>query len=141
MIKMLGKNYVPLAIHSLGGIQFGLFCKRSILSEIEFVSVADVTCGIGNVFHNKGAIAAFLQMKSRDPAGFNAELATKHRAKSVKMLFVTAHLAAHVKNVDARNMDYWRIASELKHKLLRGSFHQNKAALKTRNPMALDRIS
>lgn len=113
MIKMLGKNYIPLAIHSLGGIQFGLFCKRSILSEIEFVSVADVTCGIGNVFHNKGAIAAFLQMKSRDPAGSNAEHATKHRAKSVKMLFVTAHLAAHVKNVDARNMDYWRIASEL----------------------------
>ena len=113
MIKMLGKNYVPLAIHSLGGIQFGLFCKRSILSEIEFVSVADVTCGIGNVFHNKGAIAAFLQMKSRDPTGSNAEHATKHRANSVKMLFVTAHLAAHVKNVDARNMDYWRIASEL----------------------------
>mmetsp|Transcript_17903 Transcript_17903/g.25252 ORF Transcript_17903/g.25252 Transcript_17903/m.25252 type:complete len:209 (+) Transcript_17903:55-681(+) len=29
------------------------------------------------------------------------------------MLFVTAHLAAHVKNVDARNMDFWRIISEL----------------------------
>ena len=112
MIKMLGKNYVPLAIHSLGGIQFGLFCKRSILSDIEFVSVADVTCGIGNMFHNKGAIAAFLQMKSRDRTGGNAA-EIKNRAKSVKMLFVTAHLAAHVKNVDARNMDYWRIASEL----------------------------
>jgi hypothetical protein len=110
MIKMLGKKYVPLAIHSLGGLQFGLFCKRSILNEVEFVSVSDVTCGIGNVFHNKGAIAAFLTMKSRNPFGKQEGL---KRKASVKMLFVSAHLAAHVKNVEARNMDYWRIASEL----------------------------
>lgn len=113
MIKMLGKNYVPLAIHSLGGIQFGLFCKRSILSDIEFVSIADVTCGIGNVFHNKGAIGAFLQMKSRNSSRSKGGDVKIRTAKSVKMLFVTAHLAAHVKNVDSRNMDYWRIASEL----------------------------
>ncbi len=113
MIKMLGKNYVPLAIHSLGGIQFGLFCKRSILSDIEFVSIADVTCGIGNVFHNKGAIGAFLQMKSRISSRSEGADVKMRTAKSVKMLFVTAHLAAHVKNVDSRNMDYWRIASEL----------------------------
>ncbi|KAI2501116.1 hypothetical protein MHU86_13339 [Fragilaria crotonensis] len=113
MIKMLGKNYVPLAIHSLGGIQFGLFCKRSILSDIEFVSIADVTCGIGNVFHNKGAIGAFLQMKSRNSSRSKSGDVKIRTAKSVKMLFVTAHLAAHVKNVDSRNMDYWRIASEL----------------------------
>ena len=107
---MLGKNYIPLALHSLGGVQFGLFCKRDILEEIEYISVADVACGIGNVFHNKGAIAAFLQMKAR-----NGELVDgkENRQKSVKMLFVNSHLAAHVKNVDARNSDYWRIVSEL----------------------------
>jgi hypothetical protein len=115
MVKMLGKNYVPLAIHSLGGIQFGLFCKRSLLNDVEFVSVSDVTCGIGNVYHNKGAIAAFLQMKARDcTAGETDKRSeTTTNAKSVKMMFVTAHLAAHVKNVDARNADYWRIVSEL----------------------------
>lgn len=107
---MLGKNYIPLALHSLGGVQFGLFCKRDILDEIEYISVADVACGIGNVFHNKGAIAAFLQIKAR-----NGELndGKEKRQKSVKMLFVNSHLAAHVKNVDARNSDYWRIVSEL----------------------------
>lgn len=110
MVKMLGKNYVPLAIHSLGGIQFGLFCKRSILSDVEFCSVADVTCGIGNVFHNKGAVAAFLKLKARDRSS-NTD--GPQRAQSVKMLFVASHMAAHVKNTDARNMDYWRIASEL----------------------------
>lgn len=109
LIKMLGKKYVPLALHSLGGVQFALFCKRSIVDQLEHVSIADVACGIGNVFHNKGAIGAFVQMKARDVTG---EIATK-RSKSVKMLFVACHLAAHVKKVDARNADYWRIVSEL----------------------------
>ena len=105
MIKMLGKEYVPLALHLLGGIQFGLFCKRSLLGDLEHVSVADVTCGIGNVFHNKGAIGAFVTMKSKR--------SDKRQSKSLKMLFVTAHMAAHVKNTEARNSDFWRIASEL----------------------------
>jgi hypothetical protein len=34
-------------------------------------------------------------------------------AKSSRYLFVTGHLAAHVKNVDARNSDFKRIISEL----------------------------
>ena len=110
MIKRLGKKYVPLAIHSLGGIQFGLFCKRSILGDVELCSIADVTCGIGNVFHNKGAVAAFLKLKAR---ARDSDTIGPKRRKSVSMLFVTAHMAAHVKNADARNMDYWRIASEL----------------------------
>jgi hypothetical protein len=110
MVKMLGEKYVPIALHQLGGIQFGLFCKRSILHNIEHVSVSDVTCGIGNVFHNKGAIAAFVQMKAR--AQIKEEKGFK-RAKSLKMLFVTAHMAAHVKNFDARDADFWRIVTEL----------------------------
>jgi phosphatidylinositol-bisphosphatase len=107
MIKMLGKKYVPIAMHMLGGIQFGLFCKRSILSDIEHVSIADVTCGIGNVFHNKGAIGAFVKMKAREKAG------ESNRSKSLRMLFVTTHMAAHVKNFEARDADFWRIASEM----------------------------
>ena len=110
MIKRLGKKYVPLAIHSLGGIQFGLFCKHSILGDVELCSIADVTCGVGNVFHNKGAVAAFLKLKARER---DSDTNGPRRKKSVTMLLVTAHMAAHVNNVEARNMDYWRIASEL----------------------------
>lgn len=106
MIKMLGKQYVPIALHLLGGIQFGLFAKKSFLKEIEEIAIADVTCGIGNVFHNKGAIAAFLKVKARN------QLEGK-KSKSLRMVFVTAHLAAHVKNSDARDSDFWRISSEL----------------------------
>ena len=109
MIKMLGKQYVPIAMHSLGGIQFGLFCKRTILRDLEHVSVGDVTCGIGNVFHNKGAIAAFVQLKARS---VNGTLPT-NRSRSLRMLFVTAHMAAHVKNFEARDSDFWRIVTEL----------------------------
>ncbi|KAG7356830.1 hypothetical protein IV203_001516 [Nitzschia inconspicua] len=110
MVKMLGKDYVPIGLHLLGGIQFGLFAKRSILKEIEDVAIADVTCGIGNVFHNKGAIAAFLTMRSRnDPL----ESQSRRKSKYVRLAFVTAHMAAHVKNSEARDADFWRISSEL----------------------------
>ena len=111
MIKMLGKQYIPIALHLLGGIQFGLFAKKSFLKEIEHVSIADVTCGIGNVFHNKGAIAAFVQLKARNASKGNKT--EKSLSKSLRMMFVTAHLAAHVKNSDARDSDFWRISSEL----------------------------
>jgi hypothetical protein len=116
MIKMLGRNYVPIVLHMLGGIQFGLFCKRSILDDIELAHVADVTCGVGNVFHNKGAIGAYIQMKARAKIARESgkdSKSTPRRAKSLRMLFVTAHLAAHVSNVAARDADYWRIATEL----------------------------
>ena len=106
MIKMLGKQFVPIAMHQLGGIQFALFCRREILSDIENVFVADVTCGIGNVFHNKGAIGAFVKVKARNPSG-------PKRATSLRMLFVTSHMAAHVKNYKARDSDFWRIITEL----------------------------
>ena len=65
--------------------------------------------GIGNVFHNKGAIGAFVQMKARNDNAPSSEI----RSKSVKMLFVTAHMAAHVKNFEARDGDFWRIMTEL----------------------------
>jgi hypothetical protein len=90
LIKMLGKNYVPLALHSLGGVQFALFCKNTIVDELEHVSIADVACGIGNLFHNKGAIGAFVQMKARN-TGTGGKDAI-NRKKSVKMLFVACHL-------------------------------------------------
>jgi hypothetical protein len=114
-IKMLGKEYVPIALHSLGGIQLGLFARRSFLRDIESVSVADVACGIGNVFHNKGAVAAFLQVRARKPCVNTLSLCNDpaERAKSLRMMFVTAHMAAHVKNSDARDSDFWRISGEL----------------------------
>mmetsp|Transcript_272 Transcript_272/g.428 ORF Transcript_272/g.428 Transcript_272/m.428 type:complete len:600 (+) Transcript_272:60-1859(+) len=128
MIHHLGKQYVPLAMHSLGGVQLGLFCKRSILGDMDYVSLADVPCGVGNVFHNKGAIGAYVKIRTRnynniiphqheknDKDGTSSSTSTTmvKRKKFVRLLFVNSHLAAHVQNVDSRNADYWRIVSEL----------------------------
>jgi hypothetical protein len=60
---------------------------------------------VGNVFHNKGAIGVYLKLKHR--------IKDSDYAKSSKVLLVTSHLAAHVKNVDARNDDFRRIMTEL----------------------------
>ena len=106
-IMMLGENYVPLAIHSLGGIQCALYCHRNVLGEVDMIDVADVTCGVGGVFHNKGAIGIYLKMIRRD---YDDE--QKSITKTSRILLVTGHLAAHVTNVDARNADYKRIVSE-----------------------------
>lgn len=111
MMLMLGKDYVPIGLHLLGGIQFGLFAKRSLLEEIEDVAIADVTCGIGNVFHNKGAIAAFVTMRARNDSSEHVH--SLRRSKYLRLVFVTAHMAAHVKNSEARDADFWRISSEL----------------------------
>ncbi|KAL3943560.1 MAG: hypothetical protein SGBAC_002377 [Bacillariaceae sp.] len=127
MIKMLGKQYVPVALHLLGGIQFGLFAKRSFLKEIEEIAIADVTCGIGNVFHNKGAIAAFLKVKARNPSS------SSKKARSLRMVFVTAHMAAHVKNVEARNADFWRISSELEAQAPEGFLPEHGVSTESEN--------
>jgi len=123
---MLGKEYVPLALHLLGGIQFGLFAKRSFMKDVEDVSVVDVTCGIGNVFHNKGAIAAFVKVKAKNATGKNQDV---KRSRSLRMVFITAHLAAHVKNVEARDSDFWRISSELEAQAPEGFIPRRKTEI------------
>jgi hypothetical protein len=65
MVKMLGKDFVPIGLHLLGGLQFVLVAKLSFLRESEDIAIADVTCVIGNVFDNKGAIATFLTVRAR----------------------------------------------------------------------------
>jgi hypothetical protein len=104
-IMMLGEKYIPLAIHSLGGIQCALYCHRDVLGDVEMIDLADVTCGVGGVFHNKGAIGIYLKLKRRGP--------DENSTMISRILLVSGHLAAHVKNVDARNSDFKRIVSEL----------------------------
>ena len=88
-------------MHSLGGVQLALFAhKGRMLHRIDYVSVADVACGVGNVFHNKGAIGAFCNVKTKG-------------GDEKRILFVSSHLAAHASNVEDRNADFWRIVDEL----------------------------
>ena len=102
MIQAFGREYVPVAMHSLGGLQLALFAhKRKMLHRLDYVSVGDVACGVGNVFHNKGAIAAFVKTSNQGSGGDR------------RIMFVSSHLAAHASKVDDRNSNYWRILAEL----------------------------
>jgi hypothetical protein len=113
-------QYVPIAMHSLGGIQLLLFCKRHWLSHLRNVQCCDVACGIGNTFHNKGAIGAFvtinhpsLQQQQRQQKKSNSRKKRRNdTANDLTLLFVSAHLEAHIHNVEGRNNNFWRILTE-----------------------------
>ena len=106
MIQAFGNEYVPIVLHSLGGLQIALFAhKDKMLHRLDYVSVADVACGVGNVFHNKGAIGAFVKTRGDEKSGGR------------RLMFLSSHLAAHASNVDDRNANYWRILGELEDKV------------------------
>ena len=149
-IHHLGKMYVPIAMHSLGGIQALLFVRRDTIffqKLVKSVKLADVACGIGNTFHNKGAIGVFLTLKTtlENTSSARDEDRTKRKSKQgpsekfTSLLFISAHMAAHVKNVDGRNSDFWRIATELQAQappsFIRRTSH--KRAAQSENPCKL----
>lgn len=108
-------QFVPIAIHSLGGIQLLLFCKRHWLSNLRHVRCCDVACGIGNTFHNKGAIGAFVTVGSPlTKQRLHKSTSTRRRSttKDTTLLFISAHLEAHVHNIQGRNNNFWRIITE-----------------------------
>ena len=65
-----------------------------------------VSCGLGNIYWNKGAV------------GFLVKIG------DAKLLFVNSHLAAQQDRVKERNQDYHRISTELfKDKAAKGAEH------------------
>ena len=84
----LGKTFIHLTQHKLGGMQIGVFVKKKYSKLIKSIELFEVACGIGNVMANKGAVMVLLRI-------FN---------KSV--LFVNAHLAAHQNKVNIKKHIY-----------------------------------
>lgn len=112
-------QYVPIAMHSLGGIQLLLFCKRHWLSNLRNVQCCDVACGIGNTFHNKGAIGAFVtinnlsqQLQRQQSNSSSRKKRRNTTTNDTTLLFISAHLEAHIHNVEGRNNNFWRILTE-----------------------------
>ena len=71
----LGKGFVCLAQHRMGGLQIGIYAKKNVASKIQGTQILDVACGVGNVLTNKGAICVLLRIKGRTLALINAHLA------------------------------------------------------------------
>ena len=126
LIQSFGKEYVPIALHSLGGLQLALFAhKAKMLHRLDYVSVADVACGVGNVFHNKGAIGAFVKTKADEKSGER------------RLMFVSSHLAAHASKVDDRNANYWRILAELESQVPPRFLLGNRKSIKSKSSSKL----
>jgi hypothetical protein len=85
-------NYRLLASPKMGGIQLLLYARASLLKTHQTrLSHANVGCG-PLFMANKGAVAVQLHL-------FNA-------SESRHLVFVTAHLAAHMQNTARRNLDW-----------------------------------
>jgi phosphatidylinositol-bisphosphatase len=90
--------FVHLASVSLepgGWIRMDAFARRELLPLVRDVRRDAVSCGLGNVIGNKGAV------------GVSFEYA------GARMCFLNAHLAAHAENVERRNADYHRIVKTM----------------------------
>lgn len=96
MLSALGGDdeFVHLAGVSLepgGWIQMEVFLRRELLPLVSDVRRDAVSCGIGNVFGNKGSVGVAFT------------------CAGAELCFLNAHLAAHTEKVKQRNADYHRI--------------------------------
>eukprot|EP01103_Thecamoeba_quadrilineata_P013847 TRINITY_DN3965_c0_g1_i1.p1 TRINITY_DN3965_c0_g1~~TRINITY_DN3965_c0_g1_i1.p1 ORF type:complete len:848 (+),score=177.51 TRINITY_DN3965_c0_g1_i1:200-2545(+) len=89
--KSLGSAYVRIAGTSLLSIRLCIFILRQHCFKISNIEIFTVATGIANVIGNKGGIAISFQMFE------------------TKFCFIGSHLAAHQKNLMARNKDYRHI--------------------------------
>ena len=78
-----------------GWIQLHLFMRKKLVKYVSDFKVDAVSCGIGKVYGNKGAVGV-----SFSYAG-------------ASMCFLNAHLAAHLEKVKQRNADYHRIVKTM----------------------------
>ena len=96
LLSTLGGDFAPVSMTRLGSIQMFVFVRKSAKRLLDRRSLRtwEVSCGIGNVLQNKGALGLAVSIGG-------------HR-----LAFIAAHLAAHQSKVEARNGDYWRIMRE-----------------------------
>ena len=87
--KAFGSTHKCISQSTLGQTQLLVFVRKG--ATIEICAEWDVTCGIGNVVANKGALGLVL------------------RVGSLNLGIITAHLAAHQSKVQSRNEDFSRI--------------------------------
>lgn len=93
LIKAL-PNHSLVSLTTHGSQQLFIFVRSEFVSLIQLVKQWKVTCGVGNIIQNKGAL------------GIAVQVGTRH------FVFINAHLAAHQSEFKARNDDFQRIMKE-----------------------------
>eukprot|EP00293_Proteomonas_sulcata_P008985 CAMPEP_0184303390 /NCGR_PEP_ID=MMETSP1049-20130417/13147_1 /TAXON_ID=77928 /ORGANISM="Proteomonas sulcata, Strain CCMP704" /LENGTH=876 /DNA_ID=CAMNT_0026614923 /DNA_START=166 /DNA_END=2796 /DNA_ORIENTATION=+ len=91
----LGNSYSVIAKKCLGSTHLMCFIRSNLRAKVVDVQVAQVVAGFGNVMANKGGVAVCFDLFS------------------TSFLFVSAHFAAHQKQIQARNSNFERIDAGL----------------------------
>ena len=96
VLSELGDAFILVGEGNIGGIHLCIFLTKDIVKDYEFdISTDIVSCGLLNLYWNKGAVGFLLTIQG------------------LKLLFVNSHLAAQQEKVKERNDDYHRISNEL----------------------------
>ena len=107
MDMYLDPEFVRIGWHAMGGIQLMVYVFKEVSDVVRDVQVGAVPTGFGNVFGNKGGVAVGFRLST------DTESDTEGVYNGTGLLFVNSHLAAHDRNVKARNADYQRICKGL----------------------------
>ena len=85
ILEELGDPFMLVGEGNIGGIHLAIFVTDDLVKEYEFDITSDiVSCGLGNIYWNKGAVGFLV------------------RIQSLKLLFVNSHLAAQQDRVKER---------------------------------------
>lgn len=83
--------YEELVSVRLVGMMLSIFVKQDIRQQVTRYTVSSAATGVFNVMGNKGGVAVSLTLNMTD------------------ICFVCSHLAAHMDQIDRRNLDYAEI--------------------------------
>lgn len=111
ILKAVGKTHAPVSLQTHGSTQLLVYVKKDCASLLSSeLPTWEVTCGVGNLIQNKGALGLFCQLGGR------------------RLCFISGHLAAHQTKVASRNEDYRRILRETEAFLSRSYGEEREAA-------------
>ena len=107
MVKsVVGDTFTLVASRSMGAIHLCVFVRQEIIGCISDVNATFVPCGLGNVMHNKGAVAIAMKVNQ------------------TSCCFVCAHLAASQEKTIERNQDFHRISHFVVENLGKAATHK-----------------
>ena len=89
----IGKQFACVAGKTMGPIHIDLYAHANVIASIEDLRIGQVSCGVGNLLYNKGAVSISFVMHGK------------------RIGFICAHLAARTERIRERNANYLRIDS------------------------------
>ena len=93
--SVVGKRFAGVAGKTMGPIHIDLYARSDVIAGIDDLRIGHVSCGMGNVMYNKGAVSISLKLHGK------------------RIAFVCAHLAARTERIRERGADFCRIDANM----------------------------